>query len=230
MINQEDLVRVIEEHNMVPVRLRDVGLRGICILEDENISSFIELVKLDRALRIYYCYFYFDSLNFKINYQPRFLSSRAISEIESYNNLVDTFDFAQPYKLLIFTKIDSMQLGIELISDWPMSSGLRNPSELYEEIKSKYEDDYYVEVAQRRKEQRELFKQQKEEITKLILNDPEFQYKKNQESRYWYYIDFIQKPGLEKYKELLLPHGSPVNGNVKMFMDYVWRIFKEMEK
>lgn len=230
MISHEEIIKVIQNNHMRPIWLKDVRESNISILNDNDLEKFIEFARLNMAERIYIKYSYYDSSDYEIYGEYDNLSGRAIEEIKEYNSTVNSIDFTKPSKVVIFTFIDSMLLGIEHVDDWIQSSEVIDPLGKYEEIKLKYEFDYIDEIAQTRRVTKDKFKPEKDRLMNIILNDHEFGYKKNQDSRYWYFQDLMDKPEMEEYRELLIPYGAPFGGNVKMFMDDVWRIFKEQEK
>lgn len=75
--------------------------------------------------------------------------------------------------------------------------------------------------------------EQKEDEKKLrgiIFNDPEFEYCKNQELRYWYLVELLENEEMNKYNYLVQPPGIPHMGKIKMFMDKTWILYKDWKK
>ena len=68
--------------------------------------------------------------------------------------------------------------------------------------KSDIEDKFFEEFNIKKKEKRENAETDKEELKKIILNDPEFSYMKNQYLRNEYLNKLLLTNGMSKYKYL----------------------------
>lgn len=141
-----------------------------------------------------------------------------------------SFDFSRPYKITVFTSINSILIGVSFLDDWLENEDITDPESFLEVVKNEDEEDYYEEIVVERKINKESKKNEKEIIMQFILNDSEFAYKKNQESRYWCFHDVMEKEEMKEFREILKPYGAPQIGNVKMFMDEAWQKYKEANK
>jgi hypothetical protein len=64
-------------------------------------------------------------------------------------------------------------------------------------------------------------------LREIIFNDPGFKFCKNQELRFWYLAELLEKENMKKYDYLIQPPGIPLMGKIKMFMDRTWVLFKK---
>jgi hypothetical protein len=101
---------------------------------------------------------------------------------------------------------------------------------LAEEIIEVFESKYYREVKKINASKKDQQKGDEIQLREIIFNDPEFQYCKNQELRYWYLVELLEKEDMRKYEYMVQPPGIPHMGKIKMFMDKTWILFKERQK
>jgi len=233
MISSKEIISNVESKNLVAVELLNIEKNMVKLLKNNSMDDFLNFICKHGGNRIYFGYTLYDPENYKISMRPYdldVLSSTGSSKVEIYNSFIDSLDFTKPYKLTIFTSIDSLLLGIEVVDDWIQNEDIADPRALLDVIKEDDEDDYTDEFMEKRKEYNDLIKDDKIKLMDIILDDPDFRLVKTQETRYWYLLELIAKPEMKGCGEFLKPYGSYRFGNVKMFMDEVNVKFKEREK
>lgn len=229
-MESKEVTNYIKSKNLVPIELENNELTSVKILKSNSLDELLSHAQDCGIKRVYFAYMTYDPRSFKVNINPNGLSEKGKEKIELYNRYVDTIDFTKPYKVTIFIAIDSILLGVKMIDNWIQNEDLTDTHVLLEVVKEEDAEEYYHEVGRKRKELWTTKKDEKEELTEIILADPEFAHQKNMESRYYYFHRLIDREGMEKYGELLEPYGYYLAGNVKMFMDEVWRIYKDRLK
>ncbi len=209
------------------IMLEDNEFSDVRILKSNSIDEFLDIVIRNDVRNIFYGFSTYDFRDFLVYDYLDSLSSKGIEKIEAYNNHVMSIDFSKPYKVTLFANIESVCIGVNFLDSWIDSEDVTDPRYLLDVVKEEDEELYYEEIEESRKSMNSTMKDQKQKIMDFILNDPEFANKKNQESRYWYFHEVMETEEMKEYRDLLKPFGAPHIGNVKMFMDEVWRIHKE---
>lgn len=209
------------------IMLEDNEFSDVRILKSNSIDEFLDIVIRNDVRNIFYGFSTYDFRDFLVYDYQDSLSSKGIEKIEAYNNHVMSIDFSKPYKVTLFANIESVCIGVNFLDSWIDSEDVTDPRYLLDVVKEEDEELYYEEIEKSRKSMNSTMKDQKQKIMDFILNDPEFANKKNQESRYWYFHEVMETEEMKEYRDLLKPFGAPHIGNVKMFMDEVWRIHKE---
>lgn len=209
------------------IMLEDNEFSDVRILKSNSIDEFLDIVIRNDVRNIFYGFSTYDFRDFLVYDYLDSLSSKGIEKIEAYNNHVMSIDFSKPYKVTLFANIESVCIGVNFLDSWIDSEDVTDPRYLLDVVKEEDEELYYEEIAESRKIMKSTVKDRKQKIMDFILNDPEFANKKNQESRYWYFHEVMETEEMKEYRGLLKPYGAPHIGNVKMFMDEVWRIHKE---
>lgn len=228
MINIEESIRAA---GFIPIELKNTNLTSTYMLKNSSFSQFIELVQsVNSSPRIYFSYFYYDLEDYWIDFEDELLSSKAVDKVISYNNHLKTLDLTRPYKAVVFSMVDTMMIGLEFEENWIEQTDVRDPEIILKSIEVEFVDDYFAEKMERRRTIQNNNQPIIEKLMGIILDDPEFAHKKNQHSRYWYYIDLMNRPDMEEFREVLVPYGAPHIGNLKMFLDEVWRLNKERIK
>lgn len=209
------------------IMLEDNEFSDVRILKSNSIDEFLDIVIRNDVRNIFYGFSTYDFRDFLVYDYQDSLSSKGIEKIKAYNNHVMSIDFSKPYKVTLFANIESVCIGVNFLDSWIDSEDVTDPRYLLDVVKEEDEELYYEEIEKSRKSMNSTMKDQKQKIMDFILNDPEFANKKNQESRYWYFHEVMETEEMKEYRDLLKPFGAPHIGNVKMFMDEVWRIHKE---
>lgn len=229
-MEKNKMINRIKSKNLIPIELENEDFIGIKTLKSNSIDELLEIGKDSGSKRVYFGYMTYDPSRFKLKYNPDTFSEKGCEKIELYNSHVETFDFTKPYKITVFIEIDSILLGIRIIDDWIQMKDLSDPDTILKAIEEEDEDNYHREFFDEQRKNRVSNKDNLEELLEIILSDPEFANKKNQQIRYWYFMEVMERNHMKKYIELLIPYGAPHIGNVKMFMDNAWRIYKERLK
>lgn len=226
----KNTIEKLASSNLVGIELGNDSFTEVRILKSNSIDELISIATQNSIKNFFWGVTNYDIRDFLISYRPERFTSKGIEKIELYNSHVTNLDFNKPYKTTIFFKLDSIPIGINIIDDWILEEELADPDTYLEVIKEEDEEEYYEEIAVERKVNKDTRSEAKEIISQFILNDPDFKYKKNQEIRYWYFHDIMDKEEMEEYRDILKPYGAPHIGNVKMFMDELWMKYKEEQK
>lgn len=117
-------------------------------------------------------------------------------------------------------------VGVELYHPWIEDQGIQTAEDTMELMENKF----YREVTKISTNKKEQQKEDETQLREIIFNDPEFKFCKNQELRYWYLVELLEKESMKKYEHLVQPPGIPHMGKIKMFMDKTWILFKETKK
>lgn len=232
MISIENIEKNVASYGFQPIVLLDFKSNNYGEIDSKDIDSFLKLIKQENGKHVYLVPFYYDKRDYYIDpYYDDDYSDFIQKNIKfrEYEKKLEEFDFGRPRALEVIARYEDLYLIYRIEDDWFDEDNL-GKSGIESEIKSEFEDSYYEEVLKKRRETREKYKKEKEEVERIILNDPEFVTKKNQDSRYWYFHDLMDKEEMIKYQEIFLPYGAPHTGNVKLFMDEVWAKFKEIQK
>lgn len=214
MYRKDELNKIAESHNLTALEVRDIKIYNRINLEFNNIDSFIEFVVNSGFNRIFYSYSYYTKEEYLIpkDYYDAYPKD-FVDVVNEHNEMLKKQDFSIPYSLTVFVLESGVQIGIVLEDYWLES--LKADEQI-----EKIEGHFWKEVQQYKQENLKKFKE-------YILNDPEFEKKKNQEARYWYFNEIIE---MEEFKSLL-PVFSPIGiyhtGKVKMFMDEMWQKLKD---
>ena len=224
------LLEKLALNNLVGIELENDSFSWVKILKSNSIDELIDIASRNNINNFFWGKTNFDIRDFLISYRPERFSSKGIEKIELYNTYIMNLDFEKPYKTTVFIKVDSISIGINLIDDWILDENITDPGVYLEVVEEEDIEDYSMEQLQTYKEHKEQIKGGKEELFKIILKDPEFPSKKNQEIRYYYFIDLMEKEEMKEYRDLLKPYGSLRFGNVKIFMDEAWKRYKESMK
>ena len=223
-MERKEIISSIESKNLMAVELQNIENTAIKLLKNNSMDDFLKFVCEYGCKRIYFGYTLYDIRDYKISispHNPDIFSSKGNSQVELYNSFIDSLDFTKPYKLTIFASIDSILLGVEVVDDWIQNEDIADPNIVLEVIREEDEDDYTDEFMGKRKQYYELIKDDKTKLMDIILDEADFRLIKNQETRFWYFLEVIGKPEMKEYREILKPYGSYRFGNVKIFMDEV---------
>jgi len=193
-----------------------------------GVEEFLEFAVKSKFEYIYYYYTYYSIEDYIIPYELYSEYSKEFrKEVQLYNNAIKAFDFETPKSLTLFSIQSGTFVGIILKDLWLEDDGYSEATYAMDE----FEDKFHHEVKVRTAIDREKQRKDEEELIQIIFNDPKFAYNcKNQDLRYHYLIDLLERDGMSKYQYLVEPFGIAVSGNAKMFMDRVWQSYKEQKK
>jgi hypothetical protein len=128
--------------------------------------------------------------------------------------------------LTLFILQNGTFLGVDLDNPWIANQGISLAEETIELI----ENMFYREVKKISAYKKDQQKDDENKLRETIFNDPEFRFCKNQDLRYWYLVDLLEKENMIKYDYLFQPYGILHNGKIKWFMDKTWMLNKEWKK
>src|SRR5690554_5475154 len=173
-------------NNLVGIELENSSFSSVRILKSNSIDELVSIAAKNNIKNFFWGVTNYDVRDFLISYRPERFSSKGAEKIDLYNSYVMNLDFNKPYKTTIFFEVDSILIGINVIDDWILEEELADPDIFLEVIEEEDIEDYSTEQLLRYKEHNEEIKGGKEKLFEIILKDPEFPSKKNQEIRYYY--------------------------------------------
>lgn len=232
MISIENIKKQITSYGFQPIVVSDFQSNTYGEIDSTDIDSFLAFAKQEKSKYIYLNPFYYEKSDYYIeSYNEDEYSTflQKSIKVKEYEKKLEEYDFGRPRAIEVIARFENLYLIYRIEDHW-FDADILDKSEIEGELKSEFEDSFYEEVLNRRRETREKYKLEKEEVERIILNDPEFATKKNQDSRYWYFHDLMDMEEMKKYREIFLPFGAPQIGNVKLFMDEVWAKYKQIQK
>ncbi|WP_411953791.1 hypothetical protein ACKXGF_11145 [Alkalibacillus sp. S2W] len=218
IIKNEELVKRIINNNLAPIKVSDIKMSNQVYLDFDGIEGFINYANEASFKSVYYYYTYYNIEDYKIPFEwYNEYSKEFKNEVQLHNQYIESFDFDSPKSLTLFVLENGIFIGVHLIEPWLEKQSIRTADDTIEMIDGKFNEI----KSQRQDDENKL--------RNIVINHPEFRYCKNQEIRYWFLVNLLKNEDMEKYRYLVEPYGIPHNGNIKMFMDKTWSLFKETE-
>ena len=197
-------------------------------LKSMSVDLFLNHVKDSCSKSIFYLYKYYKKEDYIIPldwYSEE--TEKFKADVENHNSEVEKYDFDIPNKMSLFTIIEGIFLGVEFFDEWLEVEMLEDAEEMIEKI----EEKYYGSRHELKRTKREDKKRDEEELRKILFNDPEFAYCKNQDMRYWHLGELLELDEMKKYRYLFEPNfGIPSTGKAKVFLDKTWMLYLEEKK
>ncbi|WP_117161142.1 hypothetical protein [Paraliobacillus sp. X-1268] len=227
IITSEDLKNKINEYNVIPLEVSILKISNQIYLEIDEFEDFLKYAIGSGSQYVYYHYTYYNSEEYIIPIDWYSDYSTKFNKVGcQHNQHIETLDFKTPKSLTLFILQNGTLVGVILDNPWIESQEISRSEEAMELI----ENEFYSEV----KEISETKKNQKQvdesNLREIIFKDPEFRFCKNQELRYWYIVELLEKENMMKYSYLVEPYGVAFTGKVKIFMDKTWELYKERQK
>jgi hypothetical protein len=227
IIKKQQLIEKINDYNLIPLEVRVMKLTDQVHLKIDEIDQFLKFASESNFKYVYYSYTYYNSGEYIIPsdwYSEYSKEFKAV--VRQHNQQIKSFDFDSPQKLTLFILQNGTFVGIELNNFWIENQGIS----VSEEVIEVFENKFHREVKKISANKKEQQKEDETQLREIIFNDPEFNFCKNQELRYWYLADLLEKENMKKYDYLVQPPGIPHMGKIKMFMDKTWMLYKERKK
>lgn len=225
VINSVQLKEKIIENNLIPLEVSTLEISNQIYLNINNIDDFLKFVSRTASDYVYFYYTYYKSDEYIIpkDWYSEY-SKEFKDEVKKHNGHIKSLDFTLPKGLTLFILQNGTFVGIKLQNPW--LEGFSNAEETIEVI----ENMFFRETEEIHALQQDQQKKDEHELRDLIFIDPEFRLCKNQELRYWYLIELLNKEDMRRYEYLVQPFGIPHNGKIKLFMDKTWMLYKERQK
>lgn len=227
IITNENLKKEIKNFNLFPLEVSVLNITNKVYLEIDNIDEFLKFASVSKFEFVYYYYTYYKCEEYIIPIDWYSEHSKEFkTKAHQHNRLIESLDFASPKSLTLFILQNGTFVGVKLYNPWIENQDVKLAEETIEEI----ENEFYLEVKKITSSNKVQRKDDEKTLRGIIFNDPEFAYCKNQELRYWYLVELLEKEDMKKYEYLVKPYGAPQIGKVKMFMDKTWILYKERKK
>ncbi|MCM3323284.1 hypothetical protein [Cytobacillus kochii] len=227
IITKKDLKEKIIYYNLIPMGVSSLNISNQIHLNIDKVEDFLKFVSSSAFEYVYYYYTYYNiekyiiPIDWYCEYSKEF---KAV--VNQHNQHIESLDFNSPKSLTLFTLQGGTLVGIQLDNHWIENQEIYIAEETIEIIEAQFNREV-KKISDYKKDQ---YKDDEHKLRNIIFNDPEFQYCKNQDLRYWYLIELLEEENMKKYKYLVQPYGIAVSGKVKMFMDKTWILFKEQKK
>ncbi|AKG03382.1 hypothetical protein AAV35_000335 [Salimicrobium jeotgali] len=227
IITSKHLKEKIINYNLIPLKVSLLKISNQIYIDLDNVEDFLNFASGSNLEYIYYYYTYYNSEEYIIpNDWYSEYSKEFKTEVIQHNRYIESLDFDSPRNLTLFTLQNGTFVGIELGNQWIENQGICVAEEAIEII----ENEFYREVKKVNDSKKIQQKNDENNLREIIFKDTEFRFCKNQELRYWYLVELLEKENMVKYKYLVEPYGIPNNGRIKIFMDKTWELYKERKK
>ncbi|WP_100012304.1 hypothetical protein [Lentibacillus sediminis] len=229
IIKKPQLIEKIREYKLIPVEVKVLDISNRIFLGMEEIEEFLKFVSNSNLGCVYYYYTYYSSEKYIIpedDYNDKY-EKKLKNEVRRYNKQIETLDFDSPKSLILFVLQNGSLVGIELYYPWIENKGIEAAEYASDEIENKFP----FEVKRAKIRRKDNKKEDENKLREIIFDDPEFaMHSKNQDLRYWYLADLLDKEDMKQYRYLVHPYGIPSSGKAKVFMDITLMLYKERKK
>jgi hypothetical protein len=229
IINKEQLIEKAREYKLIPVEVKVLKVASQIYLGIEETEEFLKFARDSNIGYIYYYYTYYNLGNYIIpedEYRD-YYEKEVKNEVRRYNKQIESLDFDSPKSLTLFVLQNGTLVGIELNYPWIENEGIEIAEYASEEI----EGAFHFEMKKAKDKKKDKQKEDENKLREIIFNDSEFaMYSKNQDLRYWYLVELLEKEDMKQFKYLVHPYGISVNGKVKRFMDITMILYKDWNK
>jgi hypothetical protein len=221
------LKKKISNYSIIPLEVSALKFSNQLYLNIDKVEEFLNYTSDSNSKYVYYHYTYYNSGEYIIptDWYSKY-SKEFKTEVRAHNQHIKTLDFGSPKSLTLFILQNGTFVGVELNNHWIENQGIHTAEDTIEFMENKF----YREVTKISANKKEQQKEDETQLREIIFNDPEFKFCKNQELRYWYLAELLEKESMKKYNYLVQPPGIPHMGKIKMFMDKTWTLFKEQKK
>lgn len=227
IMKSEYLNKKISNYNIIPLEVSALKISNQLYLNIDNIEDFLKYASDSNFKYVYYHYTYYSSEEYIIptDWYSEY-STEFKTEVRAHNQHIKSLDFSSPKSLTLFILQNGTFVGVELNNPWIENQRIHTAEDTIEFMENKF----YREVTKISANKKEQQKEDETQLREIIFKDPEFKICKNQELRYWYLVELLEKDNMKKYDYLIQPPGIPHMGKIKMFMDKVWILYKEQKK
>lgn len=229
MLTKEDINNACSNSGLRAFEITEAKA-GSINLQTNDIQEFLECVKLMGSKAVFYCFEYYDSTEYEIckdaiEHIVGNPSKGLIEKVENYNESTSLLDFSRPCGINMIATSEGIGIGFTLKDEW---IEIDDSDVALENLAREYEEEFVAAQERADKAKKELLK----EVTEIIINDQEFGYATTIALRGRYIRDFIERDGMEKYKEVLYSknwEGEYTNPD-KETVSMIYNKFKDLKK
>jgi hypothetical protein len=229
IIKREKLIEKTNLNKLIPLEVKVLKVENQIYLDIEEIEEFLKFARDSNFVYVYYYYTYYNLESYLIpidSYSDEY-EKKLKTEVRRYNKQLESLDFRTPKSVTLFVLNSSTLVGIELNDPWIDKKGFSKVEYAVEEI----ENEFNFEVKRAKTIRNANQKEDENQLREIIFNDTEFIiHSKNQDLRYWFLVELLEREEMKKFRYLVHPYGIPVNGKVKAFMDITNILYKEWKK
>ncbi|EEG78360.1 hypothetical protein [Dethiobacter alkaliphilus] len=226
IITNEHLKKKISDYNLTPLEVSVLKISNQVYLKIDTIDDFLKFASDSKLEFVYFYYTYYKSEKYIIpqdwysDYSKEF---KAV--VVQHNRYIESLNFDSPKSLVLFIIQNDTLIGTELQNPWIEDKNITVAEEAIEVI-----DYEFHEVQKKRDLEKGQQKEDEKKLREIIFEDPEFRYCKNQELRYWYLVELLEREDIKQFEYLVEPYGIPHTGKIKVFMDMTWALYREQKK
>jgi hypothetical protein len=223
----EDLKKKISNYNIIPLEVSTLKISNQLYLNIDKIEDFLKIAVDYNVMYVYYHYTYYNCSDYIIPQDSYSEYSKEFkTEIHTHNQHINSLDFGLPKSLTLFILQNGTFVGVELNNPWVADQDIYTAEDTIEYMENKF----FREVTKISTNKKVQQKEDEIQLREIIFKDPDFKFCKNQELRYWYLVELLERENMKKYDYLVQPPGVPHMGKIKMFMDKTWILFKDRKK
>lgn len=219
IIDKQCLNQKLSDYGFIPVEVAAMNKTEKIYLWSD-LEAFLDLARTFEQKHVFFEYYFYDKDDYIIP-ESRYKDSHQEyqKKVQERNDLVDQINFDFPSRLTVFIIKDSTLIGVLFDNNWLDKNNILTAEEALEDIDFNFRPQNKTKKEEDEREMREI-----------IFNDPEFMFCKNQDLRFQYLRNFIEKAEHEKFLYLVMPSGSPRSGKAKMFLDKTWLLYQDKLK
>lgn len=233
MISENELVKILKDNGITPLKCIDALNERAVVLADNNINALISYAKDNNVKYIFYEYSYEEKEDYIIDkdyIMTQFPDSFnefykiASNDISKHNKNVNEIDFEQPYLMEAFCIHQGAYVLTRQHVDWV--ENLLDAENMVRELRLKYNkqvDELRLKTETENEKHNELIR---EELRDKILSDEAFSRCTNQKMRRYYIEDLLKRTENKKYIEPFKTIGDFYMGRAVAFVEDLWALKK----
>ena len=199
--SETEICKIIQDAHLRAFKTDDTPHNAI-ILSSTDISSLIDYANYNKINSIFYNYVYIE----KEDYDPQAFSDLndndllkiAKTDIARYKRQVGEFDFNKPLQLNVYCIYNGF--AIMMCFNEKAYNYLVPVCEYIDMLKQNYAEQLCIIREERQKQQINEIENLRNELSSIILSDPQFKTYTNQRMRRTYIREFLNKPENKRFQ------------------------------
>ena len=222
------LRKLLMEKGLTVLKCNDVPSNSIR-LETADLQILLNYVANNQINSIFYCYHCVNMDAFdisKVNVgKDNDLLKIAKTDIEEYENKIQSLDFNQPAILNLFCLHNGIAISIQINDSW--LDDLLPAREFLIQLKKKYENDLNNLKSYREKERESIL----EELRAILLSNSDFSLCTNQNLRREFMRKFLSREENERYMQAFVDNDGYLNSyEFSNFADLAYAVLRQSKK
>lgn len=223
--NEDELKKIVTKSNLIPIEVDILDTSKNLFIKLNGIEKFLEFANNNNVEYVFYFFtnYYIESYIIPSEWYSEYPVNMQ-KEIVQRNKDIETQKFNRPIGLTLFIVKEGIYLTYEMYDFWLEELDIIENKEAFNLLEERYSSEIEKIIEQKEEEA----KCEEEELRKIIINDMEFKYCTNQQARYNYLVDLLKRENMKKYCKLFKRYGAPHSGEIRIFMDKTWKVYKEI--